>query len=526
MKINVLDCTLRDGGYCNNWMFGRDNVRQIISGLIAANVEFIECGFLTNRVEFDTNRTKFSTVDQITDLIPKGNGSKPCLVMINYGEYESKDLPECSETSIDGIRVAFHKKDLFNALKFCEDIKKKGYMVFVQPMVSMSYSEKEFVTLIHEVNHLKPYAFYIVDSFGMMKRKALMKLVELTEMNLLDDILLGFHAHNNLQLAYSNAQYFAELPLKRSVVIDVSVHGMGRGAGNLNAELFLEYLNETVNACYSVKSILNLMDEIVSRFYEERPWGYSLPNYLSASHMIHPNYATYLDDKKTLTLQAMDEIFSLMDAEKGLEYDEKYIEQLYINYLSKREIEKSSIKELAERIKDNKILLIAPGKSVVDQKEKIIEFVKNENPIIFSINHDYPYIQSDYIFVSNMRRFRQLSSMVYDKTIITSNINSRKTYACVDYFKLLNDIEGVRDNAGLMAIKFIADMAAVEFFLAGFDGYSHDIYSNFETKDMALINSPDYLDRMNAGMRRCLKMFSDDLKISFLTESKVDPNIE
>ena len=65
-------------------------------------------------------------------------------------------------------------------------------------MVSMSYSEKEFVTLIHEVTQLKPYAFYIVDSFGMMKQKVLMQLAELTEKNLLNDIILGFHAPSSI----------------------------------------------------------------------------------------------------------------------------------------------------------------------------------------------------------------------------------------------------------------------------------------------------------------------------------------
>ena len=522
-RVNVLDCTLRDGGYCNDWMFGKENVQRIINGLLAANVEFIECGFLTDRVDYDSDRTKFTDLKQIASIVPKGKIGKPCLVMINYGEYSADNLPDCSETCIDGIRVAFHKKDCIKALQLCADIKRKGYMVFVQPMVSMSYSEDEFVTLIHEVNKLKPYAFYIVDSFGMMKRKALMQLVELTEMNLLEEILLGFHAHNNLQLAYSNAQHLVELPLRRSIVIDVSVHGMGRGAGNLNAELFLDHLNEVIDSGYSIRPILNLMDEIISRFYEEKPWGYSLPNYLSASHMIHPNYATYLDDKKTLTLEAMDEIFSMMDPEKGVEYDANYIEQLYIDYLSRRKHEDSSIKELSNSICGRKVLLIAPGRSVVDQKEKILKFVDEEKPVVFSINHDYPYLDADYIFVSNMRRFRQLSDRVYGKTITTSNIGSKDTYASVEYYRLLNVVEGVRDNAGLMAIKFIAEMGVSEFYLAGFDGYSHDVYKNFETRDMALLNSTEFLERMNDGMRRVMEMYAHDYLIHFITDSKIAP---
>ena len=518
-RVNVLDCTLRDGGYCNSWNFGRDNIKHIINGLLASNVEYIELGFLTDRVEYDENRTKFTDLSQVERIFPGCKVGKLCLVMINYGEYSAEDLPECSETCIDGIRVAFHKKNVMEAISFCAEIKKKGYLVFVQPMVSMSYSEEEFVTLIREVNHIKPYAFYIVDSFGMMKRKALMQLVELTEMNLLDDIILGFHAHNNLQLAYSNAQYLVDLPTNRSLIIDVSVHGMGRGAGNVNAELFLDYLNETCNTGYSIRPILNLMDEIISRFYEEKPWGYSLPNYLSASHMIHPNYATYLDDKKTLTLEAMDEIFSMMDSEKGVEYDANYIESLYIEYLSKQDHVASSIKEISKNICGKRVLLIAPGRSVVNQKDEIINFVKKEHPVIFSINHDYPYLEADYIFVSNMRRFRQLSEMVYDKTIITSNIQSKEAYACVEYYKLLNYVEGVRDNAGLMAIRFLAEMGVTEFFLAGFDGYSHDVYNNFETRDMVFLNSAEFLEKINDGMRQVMEMYANDYKIHFLTDS-------
>ena len=520
----MLDCTLRDGGYCNGWKFGQDNIKHIINGLLAANVEYIECGFLSNRVEYDEDKTKFTQLSQIDDIISDGKAGKPCLVMINYGEYSVDDLPMCSETCIDGIRVAFHKKDVMKAIRFCADIKKKGYLVFAQPMVSMSYTDEEFVTLIHEVNRLKPYAFYIVDSFGMMKRKALMKLVELTEMNLLDDIILGFHAHNNLQLAYSNAQHLADLPLNRSLIIDVSVHGMGRGAGNVNAELFLDYLNEMHNARYSIRPILNLMDEIISRFYEEKPWGYSLPNYLSASHLIHPNYATYLDEKKTLTLEAMDDIFGMMDSEKGVQYDANYIEKLYIEYLSKRDREDSSIKEISQNISGKKVLLIAPGRSVVEQKDKIMKFVQNEQPVVFSVNHEYPYLESDYIFVSNMRRFKQLSERVYNKTIITSNIQSKDTYACVEYYRMLNLVEGVRDNAGLMAIKFLSEMGVSEFYLAGFDGYSHDVYKNYEIRDMVWLNSTEILDKMNYGMKQCLKNYGEKLGIHFLTESLIVPD--
>lgn len=335
-RVEVLDCTLRDGGYCNDWKFGKENTKKIVNGLLAANIDYIECGFLTNRVDYVPDKTKFTDLNQISEIFSEKNNSKQRLLMINYGEYSVERIPECKNSSVGGIRVAFHKKDLDKAIRFCGQIKKKGYCVFVQPMVSMIYTENEFVKLVQEVNRIRADVFYIVDSFGMMKKKDLLRLVKIADKNLLEEIKLGFHAHNNLQLAYSNAQLLVELPLVRNIIVDVTVYGMGRGAGNLNAELFLKYLNEKGEENYSITRILNLMDEIISRCYENNPWGYSLPNYLSAVHMTHPNYATYLNNKKTLIMEEMDEIFCMMDSDKKIEYDMQYIEKLYDDYIVKK----------------------------------------------------------------------------------------------------------------------------------------------------------------------------------------------
>lgn len=121
---------------------------------------------------------------------------------------------------------------------------KKGYKVFVQPMVSLNYTDEEFLSLIQLVNHIKPYAFYIVDSFGMMNKKNLIRLFYLVEHNLDESIWIGFHSHNNKQLAYSNAQCLIDTQTARNLIIDSSIFGMGRGAGNLNTELIVEYLND------------------------------------------------------------------------------------------------------------------------------------------------------------------------------------------------------------------------------------------------------------------------------------------
>ena len=259
-KVHILDCTLRDGGYCNQWRFGLENVKKITLGLVEANVEIIECGFITNKTAYDLMVTKYNTVEQVAKIIPEKRDGKIFVVMMNYGEYEIDDLPEYDGSSIEGIRVAFHKKDLDAALSLCQQIKEKGYKVFVQAMVSLCYTDEEFLAMIRRVNEIEPYAFYIVDSFGMMKGKDLTRLFYVVEHNLKNSIWIGFHSHNNMQLAYSNSQILVGMQTNRNLIVDSSIYGMGRGAGNLNTELFIGYLNENYEKTYLLKPLLTIID--------------------------------------------------------------------------------------------------------------------------------------------------------------------------------------------------------------------------------------------------------------------------
>lgn len=518
-NIHILDCTLRDGGYCNEWRFGFENARKITHGLQEAGIEIIECGFITNRVSYNPDVTKFTTIDEVAKIIPENREGKIFVSMMNYGEYSIDDLPPHDGSSIDGIRVAFHKNNLTEALSLCEQIKAKGYLVFIQAMVSLAYSDDEFLSMIRRVNEFKPYAFYIVDSFGMMKGKDLTRLFYMVEHNLDEDIWIGFHSHNNMQLAYSNAQKLTTVQTNRNLIIDSSIYGMGRGAGNLNTELFLEYLNENAGKNYQLKPILVLIDEILNDFYQRNYWGYSLPNYISAAHNAHPNYAGYLDDKKTLTIEGMNDIFDMMDDEKKVSYDKAYIEELYLRYMATGKVQEEHRSELCSQLKGKKIVLVSPGKSSFEEAETIRKFV-DENSIVVSVNFEYPECQTDYLFVSNSRRYRELPEDAKKKSIVTSNITASGVYYQTKYKDLLNNEEAVYDNAGLMAIKFFLEYDIEGIYLAGFDGYSHDLRENYGKSEMAYITRNAVLDAINIGMSRILKEYSKNNKICFLTKPR------
>jgi len=519
-KVHMLDCTLRDGGYCNQWNFGFENSKIITSSLVEAGIDIIECGFLTEKTTYDSEHTKFNTMDQVSKIIPEKRNGKIFVAMMNYGEFDPDHIPKHDGTSLDGLRIAFHKKDIKEALELCKKVKEKGYLCFMQAMVSLSYTDEEFLFLIRQTNELRPYAFYIVDSFGVMKRKDLVRLFYMVEHDLDDGIKIGFHSHNNMQLAYSNAQTLVDMQTRRDLIIDSSIYGMGRGAGNLNTELFLEYLNDNIGTDYNVKPLLNVIDEILEPFHQQHYWGYSLPNYLSAKYNTHPNYAGYLADKNTLTVHDMNEIFEIMDNSKRNEFDKKYAEEVYLKYLSTGNVQEQHLSDLKQLIDGKKILLIAPGKSSTVEKDKIVDFMQKDDVLTFSINYDYPYADSDFIFLSNLRRFKELDPEKKSKCIVTSNVPADNVYLQTKYKDLLNSYEMVQDNAGMMAIRFLSNLGANDFYLAGMDGYSHDVSENYGSDRMALVTRNAVLDEMNKGMQEVLKDYSKTINIHFLTTPK------
>ena len=123
-KIKILDCTLRDGGYINNWAFKDTHISKILKSLVASHVDIIECGYLDDKKGIKNNSTLFdsiATADKFLTPLVSSNAQK--VIMINLGDFNAKNLPHREQTSIDGIRLAFHKKDIDKAFETAYKIK-------------------------------------------------------------------------------------------------------------------------------------------------------------------------------------------------------------------------------------------------------------------------------------------------------------------------------------------------------------------------------------------------------------------
>ena len=308
-ELKLLDCTLRDGGYVNDWEFGHNNLVSIFERLVDANVDVIEVGFLDDRRPFDINRSIMPDTDCM-EKIYGGLDRKQAMVvgMIDYGTCKLENIKPCAESFLDGIRVIFKKHLREEALAYCAELKKLGYKVFAQLVSVTSYEDDEMMDLIRLANEVKPYAVSMVDTYGLMHQNNLKHYFSLLNEHLLPEIGIGYHAHNNFQMGYANCIEMLSHKVDRMMLVDGTIYGMGKSAGNAPIELVAMHMNDVYGKNYQISQFLEAIDSNITSFYTPATWGYNMFFYLAASNDCHPNYVSFLMDKRTLSVSSINEI--------------------------------------------------------------------------------------------------------------------------------------------------------------------------------------------------------------------------
>lgn len=523
-SVKLLDCTLRDGGYINNWEFGNKNIYAICERLISANIDIVEVGFMTDLFH-EEGQSLYNNENELRKVIPKMKGNTRYAAMIALGEKEMnpEGLQDEENSLIDIVRLTFHNEptEQNRAIEFARILMEKGYLVCMQPVGTTTYSDEQLIDLIQKINELNPFAFYLVDTLGCLYKQELLRLLYLIDHNLKSGICIGFHSHNNIQMSFANAQEIAEFPSQRQFIVDSSVYGMGRGAGNLCTEIAAEFLNRTANTQYNIFPLMEVVDECLIPIYLNNPWGYSAGYFLSSIRNCHPKYSSYLLSKQTLRVRDIGKILNEIPLKCRHTFDKNLIKKLYLAF-QENEIDDTRERErLLCECSNRKILLIAPGKSVQMQRGEILNFISREHPYTIAINFQ-PDFPLDLIFVSNRKRFQTIN-MEVPEILFTSNVKMRPTNArTVNYSSLLNSNDYVYDNAGLMLINLLMQCGVTEVFLAGFDGFSKNNVENYyEVNQVGAVEREDLL-RLTKNIESQLILFSKKVKICFLTKTSYE----
>lgn len=336
--LKVLDCTLRDGGLAledfskngiRTELFTKEDRKKIAENTRDAGIDIIELGCMSEAEE-EEGFAIYRDLETLSRHMPERVDKNQMFVGLYRGpDIETDKIPEHSPEFIDGVRVILRYSELQKSLDFCAALSRKGYKVFVQPMLTMRYSDEELDRIVYAANEMNAYALYFVDSFGYMREEDIDRLFHYYEKELDSNISIGFHAHNNLDMAYGNVRYFIESLQGRNKIVDSCAVGMGQGAGNFQTELLVNYLNRQYKTDYKLENILAVCDVLDKfRAHDMETWGYSPVRMVSAVHNAAYKYAVAMRLKYHMSLVEINRVLAGMPGELRHRYTPDNLEKI------------------------------------------------------------------------------------------------------------------------------------------------------------------------------------------------------
>lgn len=530
-NIQVLDCTLRDGGRIINCDFSDRDITGITKALVEARIDIIELGFLRNNIRYMGNSTFFTDISQLKKyMIQTPEWAPMYVVFTDYGMFDYGSLPERPEMYDMGIRIGFKKQDMQNIIPILKDVGSKGYKVFVQPVNALSYTEKDFEKLIDLVNGTGAYSFGIVDTYGAMYPEDMLTYFELAANGLDPNICIDFHSHNNYQLSFALFQEIVKFNHdRRQLIIDATLNGMGKCAGNLNTELAVDYLIRKKGMDYRWDIILDAIDEYVYPIKEQYEWGYSIPAFLAGMFKSHPNNIIYLTEKFRMDTKDIKNIMGRIDESTRQIYDYGNIDKIYIEYFERKVDDSTVLFQLKQRLEGRKVLVIIPGYSLHKYEARIKELITQEGLAVINLNFCFWDDENAFVFYGNKKRYKQNRRQCHkSRTIITSNIvPDNPEDLVVEYSRCIANDKEYFENSMFMLLNLLNRIEIKEICFAGLDGYKDAISSYYMESDVNYARSMEIKGRdLNSAIKKFLEEYKKSKKLSFITPSQFDENGE
>lgn len=289
--IKVLDATIRDGGLCNNFEFSDEFVYELYKTNIKAGVDYMEFGYKASRSMFNEaefGKWKFCKEEDIRAIVGENNSDMKIAVMADVGrcDFKTDFLPK-SESVIDMVRVACYIHQIPAAIEMIEHFHTLGYETTCNIMAISQVPTEQVVHALEALNQSSVDVIYLVDSFGSLYPENAGDLAKIYyEIAEKAGKKVGFHAHNNQNLAFANT---IETLSYGFSYLDVTVQGMGRGAGNCASELLIGFLK---NPKYNIYPILVFIEKYMAPLKEAGvKWGYDLQYMFTGLLNRHPREA-------------------------------------------------------------------------------------------------------------------------------------------------------------------------------------------------------------------------------------------
>ncbi len=512
-KIRLLDCTLRDGAYVVDARFGTSAIKGIVSKLQDANVDIIECGWLKN-APHEKGTTFFHVPSDFEPYLVNRNDNLTYAAMIDWDRYDLSYLPECDGKSIDAIRVVFPHGKHKEGIEIGRKIKEKGYKVFFQAANTLAYSEEDLFDLANAANAVDPVSLSVVDTFGAMYEEDLERILKVLNKYLKPEIQLGFHSHNNQQLSFALTMHFIEYLQKtgRDVVVDASLCGMGRGAGNATTELVVSYMNKKCGTHYDMDAIMDAIDVYMEYFQENFQWGYSTPYFIAGLYCCHVNNIAYLLNNHRTKAKDMRNVIESLDPEDRKKYDYDLLEQKYLKNCNHDLNDTKAIDSLQKSIGSRPVLLIAPGKTAVSEQERVEAYIAEKNPVVIGVNAVLAGYDYDCVLFANPARYdyAKTNAENFDelKRIVLSNIKASADgdEEIIAFNTVVKRGWEHFDNAMICALRLMERVGVSDVAIAGFDGFKSRYNLSYADPFLPSLNTGNSWRSLNEEIK---SMFED-----------------
>ncbi len=300
--LQIFDCTLRDGGLTNNFFFEDSFVRDLYQANVEAGVAYMEMGYRASRDVFDENefgKWKFCDEEAIRHIVGDHPENIKLSVMADIGRTDyRRDIIPKKESVLDMIRIAAYSRDIEEALDAVEHCHCLGYETTVNIMAVSNDTEEIIAEVLEKLSESSVDVIYLVDSFGSFyPNQAAHLMDQYAKAAFPKGKQVGIHAHNNQQLAFANT---IECMKSGASFLDVTMNGLGRGAGNCAAELLAGYLTGQGKDCSQEPFIKFIEKHVLALKKEGVVWGYDIPYLLTGQKNKHPSKAIeFIKEQRT-----------------------------------------------------------------------------------------------------------------------------------------------------------------------------------------------------------------------------------
>ena len=286
-EIKVLDCTVRDGGLMNDWKFEDDFVKAVYDACVAAGVDYMEIGYKSSEKAYSRKENgawKFCDEKDLRKIVGDNQTGLKLSAMADIGRIDFQDIAPKKDSVIDMIRVAAYVHQMDKAVELAHHCIDKGYETTINLMAVSKVMERDLDEALNDVAKSRVPVFYLVDSFGSMYCEQIELLMNKYKAAL-PNKTIGIHTHNNMQLAFSNT---ITAIIHGCNMLDSTLLGVGRGAGNCHTELLMAFLK---NPKYKLQPLFDVIQKRLLPLQNDITWGYHIPYLITGFMNEHPREA-------------------------------------------------------------------------------------------------------------------------------------------------------------------------------------------------------------------------------------------